>query len=247
MTWKPTARSTCSPGAPPRPSPRGLRAHPGVQVICRDRGGAYAEGARTGAPEAVQVADRYHRWANLGEAVEKTVWAHRGCLDEPAQQPEVADTVVPAPDRTLDVDGRSRPLMARKLQRHAAIQQLRAEGHSLTAPSQQLDMCFRTVQRYAATNLDDLLAPATHRSSVLDDHASYVHQRRAEGLTDAVMLHAELQTRDWRGSLRTVQRYLRPLRPRATASRPVPAPRPRRIMTKPEYWTASTAPRSPVS
>jgi transposase len=216
-----------------------LRAHPGVQVICRDRGGAYADGARTGAPEAVQVADRYHLWANLGEAVEETVLAHRGRLAEPVPQPEVASTAVPAPDRTLDVNGQPRPLVARKQQRHAAIHQLRAQGQSLTAISRQLGVCFRTVQRYAAASLDDLLAPAVHRSSVLDDYADYIHQRRAEGLTDAAVLHAELQTRGWHGSLRTVQRYLRPLRPATTTTRPVPAPKPRRvtrwIMTKPEH------------
>jgi hypothetical protein len=46
----------------------------------------------------------------------------------------------------------ARPLVAHKQQRHAAIHQLRPQGHSLTAISWQLGVCFRTVQRYAAVS-----------------------------------------------------------------------------------------------
>ena len=57
-----------------------LKEHPGVTIISRDRAGAYADGAAKGAPDAVQVADRFHLLQNLREALQRLLDRHQTAL-----------------------------------------------------------------------------------------------------------------------------------------------------------------------
>ncbi|MEU0946270.1 transposase [Streptomyces canus] len=86
-----------------------LTDHPGAEIICRDRGGAFADGARAGAPDAVQVADLWHFWHNFAEVVKSLVSEHSSCLREPAAVPEPPPEVLHPPLSPRGPTGRAGP------------------------------------------------------------------------------------------------------------------------------------------
>jgi transposase len=185
-----------------------LAAHPGVEVICRDRAGAYAEAARIGAPDATQVADRWHLWNNLCEAVDRTVARHRGCLREPV-------TEAPADPATLDLsltEALTSPLAIRTIERHRMVHELLDQGMTLTKIQRRLGWDPKTVRRFADADRPEQLMGGVTKPSLLDDYKPYVIERWNAGITDAVVITAELRDLGYTATARTVRRFLAPYR-----------------------------------
>jgi zinc-finger of transposase IS204/IS1001/IS1096/IS1165/Transposase len=67
-----------------------LRAHSGVEVVCRDGSLVYRQGITDGAPDAVQVSDRFHLWQGPSKRIGDIAAAHRGCLPAAVAEPEAA-------------------------------------------------------------------------------------------------------------------------------------------------------------
>lgn len=77
-----------------------LKEHPQITTIARDCGGVYAEAAAQGAPQATQVADRWHLLHNLAEVLEEFLLHKRAVLREAATSTEAAEpcnTSAPGP------------------------------------------------------------------------------------------------------------------------------------------------------
>jgi transposase len=220
-----------------------LKEHPGVQIICRDRAGAYAEGSREGAPGAIQVADRFHLWQNLCDAVEKTVISCRADLREPDPEPgdpEPAGSGSGVPAETTGPAGQDSGdgrLAVRARERHAAVHDLLAQGKTHTQICKMLGLSPHTVRKFMrAATAEQVITGPVPRSSSIDRFVPYLHERWNQGCTDAAQLFAEIQALGYHGSKRSARRHLQPLRAALTAPVIPPPPPTVREVTR---WITS--------
>jgi transposase len=215
-----------------------LQAHPGIDVISRDRAGAYAEGARQGAPKAVQVADRWHLLRNLADTLERLFDRLPASLRSgPVPEPSRAFS----PEKTLTiaapaVAGLARPLtqpeqmrQARRTQRRERFEtvlRLHQEGVSQGMIVRQLKISPNTIRRYlnASTFLEIAQRPKV--PSILDPFTTYLAERWSAGCHNGFQLWREIRERGYRGSRQFLSRWVANQRQPLTSRPPPAAPRP---------------------
>ena len=227
-----------------------LRAHPGVAVIARDRSGAYAKGARTGAPEAVQVADRFHLLQNLAEMLEVvfTIHAkHLRTVDQARREAMGRNGNLLLPP--AETQKRARLLAGARHERrkaqHEQVWTLHRQGWSGERIGLRLGISQRTVYRHLRSEAFPerrMRRDAGH--SRIDPWQSVVMEHWNEGRRNGRTLLRELQRLGYRGCYGTLMHYLRRLKvPQGSTvpdrSRPVPvAVVPRRELTpRTAAWT----------
>jgi transposase len=206
-----------------------LTAHPGVEIISRDRGGEYAEGARLGAPDAIQVADRFHLLRNLVDAVERAVVRHAHELHSSEPTGEVLPAAATARRVELRALTRRRPYSAtptdppgptakeresaerraRRLARYEQVVALGRAGLPATAIADAVGLDRRTVRRWLrAGRSPERERLSRPRRRPLDAFAAFIAQRHDAGLENATALCAELRDLGYGGSVGAVRAHL---------------------------------------
>jgi transposase len=199
-----------------------LKEHPSVEVIARDRSGAYADGARLGAPNAVQVADRWHLMKNITEAVERVVQNRNSCLRDAAGvvrqlQACSASAMIASTPTTMLSSHNGQSSQKSRQQRHnryCEVMKLRKQGRSVLSIARRLKMSRMTVYKYIGADCFPERAQSRPRGSKLDEYLSYIHRRFAEGCDNATQIWREVVTRGYKGKEAMVRRYVRRLRTR---------------------------------
>ena len=202
-----------------------LQRHPEVQVVSRDRSITYAEGATKGAPQAQQVADRFHLVKNLTEAFEQLITRHYQDVRTAARQispREINEAMLRAeglwPEEGLTPAHKIRLTPAQVEQREvkrqkreaqfALVKQLHAQGTCLSAIARQVGMHRETVRLHLRADSPPESRHPYHKPNPAQAYEPYLRRRWEEGCFNASQLSREIKAQGYKGCQASVQRYL---------------------------------------
>jgi transposase len=202
-----------------------LKDQPQIEIISRDRSGVFAQAARAAAPQAKQVADRWHLLKNLREAIERLFQRCRSGIQEVlAKLPPAISSESQAPVNaaaTSDAEGEAAPTYrsrrrqghqlrrAQRVERFEQVRQMHQQGQSIRHIAQSLGMNRETVRRYLREEECPDWQPGRERFVRLHGFRALLDQRLREGCRSAAELHRELMSQGHAVSYHAVRRFVR--------------------------------------
>jgi transposase len=194
-----------------------VRRHPEVRVVSRDRGGDYAVGAALGAPQAEQIADRFHLLVNAGEVLDRCLTRHHARLREAAHCSAPADAVPRATKRSSADTRRKQERHAAREQHYQQVVTLTQQGVSAHQIARRLGIARATVAKFlrVAAFPDIALHP---RPRQLDRYLPYLRERWNAGEHNVRQLWREIRAQGYPASDIGVRRMV------STWREPAPQP-----------------------
>jgi transposase len=201
-----------------------LRARSGIEIIARDRGGAYTDGARAGAPHATQVTDRWHLLRNSLEALQQVLDRHRAMFRQAAKA-VLADAAAaaprPAPRRPTKLEAHRQARQTDRDARFAEVARLAQQGLGIKASRRATGLSRNTVRRWRARTLPPDWRKG-ERVSIVAPYLPHLQERIAQGCRNATQLWREIRAQGFPGQVILVRAWVR----RREAEAPTP---PRRL------------------
>ena len=209
-----------------------LKEHPTVEIIAHDRSGLYADGAATGAPDARQVADRFHLILNLSTAIERVLEERSRELVIPAAIELMGAKPLPltTPSKLTAQKEQQQQRRQRRLGRYEEVAELHRQGYSKMAISREFAISIKTVRRWLRADQFPERKPPSGRRNKVAEFATYLNERWKAGCHNATQLFTEIRARGYKGSRQMVTLYVASWRP--TGDRPSKAASPQRVAPK---------------
>lgn len=212
-----------------------LRNHPGIEIVARDRSSSYSDAISTGAPQAIQVADRFHLVRNLYDALKEVVDRQSWALPEPELlsvsvfEPAAGSEPAPVPDalpaKRIPRDEQRRAAAADRLKRrYEEVHRLRHAGMSIANIHKETGFSPHTIYKYLACSEVPKRTEPRRVPSKLDPFMDYLGERWRAGCHHTQTLYTEIVQQGYRGSANRLSYLLQPWR----AACPPPPAKPQR-------------------
>ena len=220
--------------------------HPTVEIVSRDRSSEFAAAIAQGAPQALQVADRWHLGKNLADSVSTLLARCRAEIRRAVQGQALPEhergETEPLPEedrpppRARSVKLAQAGRRAQKVDRYTQVVELQQQGLSAADIAARIGIGERTVYRWLAHGSFPEARRRRRRHSLMDPYERYVLQWWHEGNRNGSQLYRELTARGYQGSPKAMYTYLTTLRTtpgRVSKSSPAKPPKRKSLPSPP--------------